>query len=364
MCRALKFILFASCAVFYGGLLQSVASAADDVSADEIEKLAEQGPLLVNNYIPVTMQILHHCIEMIQYEPVMGAPGTEASGKPTTTRRPTTTTTTTTSPPDTTSSSTAKPVDALMHPTSPHKPGYYGPEKPPPTPAPTTVETTTTSTTTTTTTTSTTTTTTESPRVDNKPSAGSLLWSDKPFAEWFLQNKRKEVQQNSLLNVEFLDHLPLKVLQDFNGEPYEPLALRPEDNANEFRRLYDDSYRGPVPPVVEEKATKKGGKKRVPPTKPYLHMLVLYDLLKREAKNSMYNFYVGYSEAILEEMYQMNFPSAKEQLQFALTQLLERKDITKSDVVSRTKQMIKDLDTKNSAITYALELVPPLVFGL
>ncbi|KFB40537.1 AGAP003032-PA-like protein [Anopheles sinensis] len=278
MCRALKFILLASCAVFRGGLVPSV-SAADDVSADELEKLAEQGPLLVNNYIPVTMQILHHCIEMIQYEPVMGAPGTDASGKPTTTtRRPTTTTSTTTSPPETTASSTAKPV--------------------------------------------------------------------------------------ALLNVEFLDHLPLKLLQDFNGEPYEPLALRPEDNANEFRRLYDDSYRGPVPPVVEEKATKKGGKKRVPPTKPYLHMLVLYDLLKREAKNSMFNFYVGYSEAILEEMYQMNFPSAKEQLQFALTQLLERKDVTKSDVVSRTKQMIKDLDTKNSAIAFALELVPPLVFGL
>lgn len=93
------------------------------------------------------------------------------------------------------------------------------------------------------------------------------------------------------LNVQLLDPLPLRVLQDFNREPYEPLALRPEDNANEFRRLYDDNYRGPISLLVLEKGTKKGGKKRVPPTKPYLHMLVLYDMLKREAKKNMYSIY-------------------------------------------------------------------------
>uniref|UniRef100_A0A182JJ93 Uncharacterized protein n=1 Tax=Anopheles atroparvus TaxID=41427 RepID=A0A182JJ93_ANOAO len=285
MGRALKFILFASWAVFSGALVRSV-TASDNVSADEIEKLAEEkGPLLVDNYIPVTMQILHHCIEMIQYEPTMGAPGAEVGGKPTTTtKRPTAAPTTT----------TTKPSDT------------------------------------------------------NLLDVGVMT----------------TVKPGALFNEQFLDHLPLKLLQDFNSEPYEPPALRPEDNANEFRRLYDDYYRGPVSAVVLDKGVKKGGKKRVPPTKPYLHMLVLYDLLKREAKKALYNYYEGYSEAILSEMYRMNFPTAKDQLQFVLTQLLQRKDIEKSDVVSRAKQMIADLDVKTSAITMALEVVPPLVFGL
>uniref|UniRef100_A0A182JZH1 Uncharacterized protein n=1 Tax=Anopheles christyi TaxID=43041 RepID=A0A182JZH1_9DIPT len=332
--------------------------------ADEAEKSGDRGPLLVNNYIPVTMQILQHCIEMIQYEPTMSAPNAEGESKPTTTttKRPTTTTessapsvtSSTSKPPQDSPLSTVKPADATLFPTSPHKPGYYGPEKPPPTiVATTTAKSTTTSAT-----------TTEMPKLNEGPTTETLLWSDKPFAEWFLQSKRKKVQQISPLNVQLMDPLPLKVLQDFNREPYEPLALRPEDNANEFRRLYDDYYRGPISVLVLEKGTKKGGKKRVPPTKPYLHMLVLYDLLKREAKKNMYSIYEGYSEAVLSELFVMDFPNAKEQLYYALTQLLERKDIEKSDVVSRTKQMITDLSIRNSAITMVLEVVPPLRFGL
>ncbi|XP_050071986.1 uncharacterized protein LOC126559856 [Anopheles maculipalpis] len=360
----MKLILFVLCGMYYA-FVQPVTATDADMLADEVEKLGDRGPLLVDNYIPVTMQILHHCIEMIQYEPTMTPPPAEAGTTPlTTTKRPTTTssaptptsvaTTTNKSPPES-PLTTAKPADTTLFPTSPHKPGYYGPEKPPPTAVTTTRKTPSTSTTT----------TTETPKVNESPATTeSLLWSDKPFTEWFLQSKRKKIQQPSLLDAQLLDPLPAKVLQDFNREPYEPLALRPEDNANEFRRLYDDNYRGPISVLVLEKGTKKGGKKRVPPTKPYLHMLVLYDLLKREAKKNMYSIYEGYSEAILNELYQMNFVTAKDQLHYALTQLLERKDIEKSDVVSRSKQMITDLNTRNSAITMALEVVPPLRFGL
>uniref|UniRef100_A0A182Q2W7 Uncharacterized protein n=1 Tax=Anopheles farauti TaxID=69004 RepID=A0A182Q2W7_9DIPT len=369
MLRAMKLSLVGWCALFCAALLQPI-NAADDQLADEVEKLGDRGPLLVNNYIPVTMQILHHCIEMIQYEPVLMAPNAEsASGgtSPSSTARPTTTTTaatttstiattSTTKPSGDTTLTTAKPADSTLVPTSPHKPGYYGPDKPPPTVVSTTMKATTSSTPVTT--------TTEVPKVNENPTTQSLLWSDKPFTEWFLESKRKALPQNALPNTELLDPLPLKVLQAFNREPYEPLALRPEDNANEFRRLYDDKYRGPISLIVLEKGTKKGGKKRVPPTKPYLHMLVLYDLLKREAKKNMYNIYEGYSEAILEELTLMDFPTAKDQLHYALTQLLERKDIEKSDVVSRSKQMITDLNTRNSALTMALEVVPPLRFGL
>uniref|UniRef100_A0A182T3F0 Uncharacterized protein n=1 Tax=Anopheles maculatus TaxID=74869 RepID=A0A182T3F0_9DIPT len=356
----MKLILFVACGLLYA-CLSPVDAADADKLADEVEKLGDRGPLLVDNYIPVTMQILHHCIEMIQYEPTMTPPPAEAGTTPlTTTKRPAVASTSpTTSVPTTTDKSpgdtpltTAKPADTTLFPTSPHKPGYYGPEKPPPTVVTTTSK-------------PPATTTTETPKVNESPATTeSLLWSDKPFTEWFLQSKRKKVQQSSPLNAQLLDPLPAEVLQNFNQEPYEPLALRPEDNANEFRRLYDDNYRGPISVLVLEKGTKKGGKKRVPPTKPYLHMLVLYDLLKREAKKNMYSIYEGYSEAILSELYQMNFVTAKDQLHYALTQLLERKDIEKSDVVSRSKQMITDLSTRNSAITMALEVVPPLRFGL
>ncbi|XP_058055595.1 uncharacterized protein LOC131207005 [Anopheles bellator] len=349
-----KLVPLASCLLFCASLLPPVGSASDDAQEEELEKLAARGPLLVDNYIPVAMQVLHHCIEMIQYEPTMTPPpSSDTEVSTTTTRRPTTTTARppTTQYPVTQAGTTESDLNTIAcpvaFPTSSHKPGYYGPEKPPPPPAAPAVTTMATS-------------STESP----KPSTESLLWSDKPFAEWFLQRKRHQIQDNGLESFKFLDPLPLAVLQAFNREPYEPLALRPVDNAQEFRRIYDDSYRGPVAIVVVEQSTKKGGKKRVPPTKPYLHMLVLYDLLKREAKKAMYNHYEGYSEAILKELSEMDFLTAKDQLSHVLTELLERKDIEKSDVVSRAKQMISDLDNRSSAIAQALEVVPPLRFGL
>ncbi|XP_050082454.1 uncharacterized protein LOC126569420 [Anopheles aquasalis] len=354
--RPLKLVLFAS-SVLLGTSLRSVG-AAKDPQQDEIEKLAENGPLLVDNYIPVAMQVLHHCVEMIQYEPLMSAPST-------TTSLPTSTTTTSSTTLSTTESSvTVAPLgDTQTIPTSSHKPGYYGPEKPPPTPVTTTTMRTTTSTASTTVTQPATSVEEVTGSTTEQTTTVSLLWSDKPFAEWFLQAKRKKTQNNPLKNVEFLDVLPLKLLQDINAETYEPLALRPSDNANEFRRVYDDSY-GRGSTNLPEKSNRKGGKKRVPPTKPYLHMLVLYDLLKREAKNNLFNYYEGYSEAIMAEITQMDFPTAKDQLQYVLSQLLERKDIEKSDVVSRTKLMIRDLDISSSSIAMALVVVPPLRFGL
>ncbi|ETN62763.1 hypothetical protein AND_005540 [Anopheles darlingi] len=296
MLRPLKLVLLAS-SVLLGSSLRSVG-ATKDPQQDELEKLAENGPLLVDNYIPVAMQVLHHCVEMIQYEPLLSAPSTTTSqptattASPSTTMSTTATTTTTVLPSSkpTQSFVTAAPLgDTQTIPTSSHKPGYYGPEKPPPTPVTTTTIRSTTSPTT-----QPATSMEEITSSSNElPTTVNLLWSDKPFAEWFLQAKRKKTQnirELALKNVEFLDVLPLKLLQDINAETYEPLALRPSDNANEFRRVYDDSY-GREAINLSEKSNKKGGKKRVPPTKPYLHMLVLYDLLKREAKNNFFNYY-------------------------------------------------------------------------
>lgn len=81
--------------------------------------------------------------------------------------------------------------------------------------------------------------------------------------------------------LQFLHPLPSGLLQDILYEPYEQSSLSDADNINEFRRLYDDFY-GRV--VSDGSQT---GKKRIPPTKPYVQFLMLYDLLKREAKRLM-----------------------------------------------------------------------------
>lgn len=81
-------------------------------------------------------------------------------------------------------------------------------------------------------------------------------------------------------DLQFLHQLPSGLLQDILYERYEQPAFLDEDNVNEFRKVYDDFY-GRNQPVT--------GRKKVPPTKPYVQLLMLYDLLKREAKKLMLN---------------------------------------------------------------------------
>lgn len=81
---------------------------------------------------------------------------------------------------------------------------------------------------------------------------------------------------NTEYNEELLDQFPKGVLQDIHYEGYDVPTLLDEDNVNEFLRVYDDNYY-----IKQHRFT---GEKQKPPTKPFLDMIMLYDLLKREAK--------------------------------------------------------------------------------
>jgi hypothetical protein len=86
------------------------------------------------------------------------------------------------------------------------------------------------------------------------------------------------------LDLQLLDPLPRELLNDINKENFEPPAQLDEDNVQEFRKKYDDA--------LKYVKTSISGKKRVPPTEPYVKMLLLYDLLKRESKVLMLNKFV------------------------------------------------------------------------
>lgn len=81
---------------------------------------------------------------------------------------------------------------------------------------------------------------------------------------------------------EFLHQLPADLLQDIESEPYDSSARTDTEAVNAFRKVYDDFYERIR--YSSALAGPQTGKKRVPPTKPYVLFLFLYDQLKREAK--------------------------------------------------------------------------------
>ena len=89
--------------------------------------------------------------------------------------------------------------------------------------------------------------------------------------------------------LQYLDPLPKKLLVDLHHEPNRPIALLDFDIVNEFRKKYDDSfyprYRNNVPNMqhmrmkmklqMQQQRPMLTGKKKPPPTRPYVHMLML-----------------------------------------------------------------------------------------
>jgi hypothetical protein len=133
-------------------------------------------------------------------------------------------------------------------------------------------------------------------------------WKDPAFIHWFFQAKPKEIESfdgeliswggdNKIWDyfnfteneLQYLDPLPKKLLLDIHGEPNRPPALLDLDNVNEFRKKYDDSfyprYRNNVPNMqhmrmkmrlqMQQQRPMLTGRKKPPPTRPYVHMLML-----------------------------------------------------------------------------------------
>lgn len=158
---------------------------------------------------------------------------------------------------------------------------------------------------------------------------------------------------------EFLHQFPAELLQDIEKEAYEPPKGTDQEMANEFRRVYDDFYTRVriFAPIT--------GKKRIPPTRPYVLFLILYDLCKREAKrlalqeytvsasspwwkinfegNEMFIFGTilqGYSEEMLARLKETSEYSAERQLYTLMHELLQQNSIVANDFKMRINEIM------------------------
>lgn len=115
----------------------------------------------------------------------------------------------------------------------------------------------------------------------NKPQFGDLSLlsiSNFPHFEHFVKPKSIGKKTESGSQYPLLHQYPADLLQDIENEPYELAKRTDQQIVNEFRRIYDDFFSRVriYSPIT--------GKKRVPPTRPYVLFLIIYDLYKREAK--------------------------------------------------------------------------------
>jgi hypothetical protein len=151
-----------------------------------------------------------------------------------------------------------------------------------------------------------------------------------------------------------LDPYPKKLLEDIAKEREYLPAVMDEDNVDEFRKIYDDSWAYRYGPLT--------GKKKTPPTKPYVEMLLLYDLLKKDAKRLAFNKYNGYTKELLAELHELSKQSSERQLYVLLGKVLEENEYEGDRSKQRMENLRIDLGNPSSAISATLRYIPPLAF--
>ncbi|EDW83832.2 uncharacterized protein Dwil_GK13823 [Drosophila willistoni] len=295
---------------------------------------------LLTSYLPAAMQALAYYIDLLQYEPLatttveppFSVSTTTALDKreesESTTSRPTQATTTRRptgsgwwqppswwETPQRTSTTTARPTSA---PTPPHRPALFA------------------------------------------PPAGQLSSSSPILEGHALFNEIGDDDSD-------IDRLPLSLIRDIQSEALHDDFTNDVESLDNFLRLYDDNYGRAAfdfdLAMDRLSSDSTAGKKRVPPTKPYVDFLLVYDLLKRDAKAANLSKYEGYSEDLLQQLYEIsNSSSSARQLHTIFQRMLDRGDVQRSDVVARIQGIVKDLGNPNSPTSKALAYIPTMQF--
>lgn len=127
-----------------------------------------------------------------------------------------------------------------------------------------------------------------------------------------------------------------------------------DDKLRTFTENYDDSYLRQF--VI--------GNKKPPPVQAYVTLLQLYDSLNQESKRLQLNKYGGYTSEVLQALVEISQGTSAEQLQAVLKRLAAQRNTRDPKTTTKINNLLKDLDTPDSYIQVALQYIPPLNFIL
>lgn len=215
-----------------------------------------------------------------------------------------------------------------------------------------------------------------SSKPSSKPQIGDLSVlsiSSFPYFEFYVPSNTKSSVRKP--EYELLDPYPADLLQEIENEPYEQHKGTDQEIVNKFRRMYDDFFARVrvFSPIT--------GKKRVPPTRPYVLFLMFYDLCKREAKRlglqeftvcapwlpcthlflsyrAIYSYFFvfgvfcsryfqqGYSREMLARLHATSNYSAEHQLYTLMYELTAQNSIVANDFKTRINEIMSGMKNR------------------
>lgn len=76
-----------------------------------------------------------------------------------------------------------------------------------------------------------------------------------------------------------------------------------------------------------------------------------------------YFMFQGYTDAVLYELIKSSESTSVYQLKFILNKIVDRQDTRDPKITQKIKELITDIDQKDSYINLATKDIPPLVFA-
>ncbi|XP_050352981.1 uncharacterized protein LOC126775228 [Nymphalis io] len=302
------------------------------VTRNALVQSAKQQVQLSDSYLPVAMQVIAHLTDQMAFEV-----------KDDVTPRP---------PRPTTKPTTQKPLDV----TTPfHKPGLYAPTSPPK----------------------------PSDRVKPKSPHNYVLLPLENNAQYTIiepQEKRTEEPLLAAHNEEvkpILEPLPnvphhllpyqtdLKVSSRSDG--YDEIN---EENLQYLSQNVRDMLRMAHDPDDERLVDVWEGLRANPAevstkgklSSSNLRLLLLYDLLSRDAKRQKLSDYSGFSPDVMKTLVDSSDAGARAQLSMALSKMVERHDCGHEYANNRAKEMVVELAKDESLLSSELRYLQPLVY--
>ncbi|KPI98954.1 hypothetical protein RR46_10272 [Papilio xuthus] len=93
-----------------------------------------------------------------------------------------------------------------------------------------------------------------------------------------------------------------------------------------------------------------------------LRLLLLYDLLSREAKRQRLSDYSGFSPDVMKTLVESSSGGAREQLRMALSKMVDRHDCEHEYANNRAKEMVAELAKDESKLSTEIRYLQPLVY--
>ncbi|CAG4931514.1 unnamed protein product [Colias eurytheme] len=93
-----------------------------------------------------------------------------------------------------------------------------------------------------------------------------------------------------------------------------------------------------------------------------LRLLLLYDLLSRDAKKQRLSDYSGFSPDVMKTLVESSSGGARAQLSLALSKMVERHDCGHDYANNRAKEMVAELAKDDSTLSSELRYLQPLVY--